>query len=66
MMVIFLIVGGSWFFSFGGFLFSFIFSTLLALFIAFIGAVVRGAYRRGRQIGDIIEASHKKVKKSKR
>lgn len=66
LMIIFLIAGGSWFFSFGGLLFSLIFSSVFALFIAFIVAVARGAYRRGRQIGDIIEAKHKEVKKSKR
>jgi len=46
--------------SFGGFMITIIFS----LFVSFIIAVMYGAARRGKQIGDIIEANHKKLSKS--
>jgi|SRR3989344_2537467 len=48
---------------FGSFL-GFVLVTVFSLVIAFIIALCYGAARRGKQIGDIIETEHKKLKHS--
>lgn len=59
-LLIFLVVGT---FNFILFLIMVFIMTMIALFFAVIGALLCGAGIRGRQIGEIIEAKHKEIKK---
>src|SRR3989338_9110684 len=65
MLIVLFIFIGVGTFNFVLFLIMGLIMTIISLFFAVIGAALCGAGIKGRQIGEIIEAKHKEIKKKK-